>query len=194
MEIWKDVKGYEGIYQVSNTGLVRSIDRVNSRGAKIKGRVLAQAEGKGGYKVVCLSKEGKAKEGKVHRLVAQAFIENLGDLPQVNHIDGDKENNEVENLEWVTAKRNIEHAHETGLRDYRGKRNPKYDNQVRRWINKVTEEIEECTQYELRVKYGLSSGHMSELINGSILCHKGWMLEEVYNCPEKRKRARVRMG
>ena len=100
-EIWKDIEGYEGLYQVSSWGRVK-----NSR----TGRVLKSGKDMYGYLFVNLYKNGKRTNYKVHRLVAQAFIPNPQNKPQVNHIDEDKENNYVENLEWSTAKENNNHG------------------------------------------------------------------------------------
>lgn len=98
MEIWRDCKGYEGKYQVSNQGRVWSITSQ---------RYLSGSLDKDGYRQVYLTaKNGKARKEFVHRLAAIAFIENNEKLPQVNHKDEDKLNNNVSNLEWVTAKAN----------------------------------------------------------------------------------------
>lgn len=96
-EVWKPIPGYEGLYDVSSEGRVWSI-RNNL--------LLKQFIDKGGYKTVFLSKCGNKKTCFVHRLVAQAFIENLYNYPQVNHIDENPLNNSVGNLEWCTSKYN----------------------------------------------------------------------------------------
>ena len=102
-EEWRDIEGYEGLYQVSNLGRVRSL---NCRGHKgCIGILTPRLDGKG-YEMVALYKEGKARNTKVHRLVAQAFIPNPNNYPQVNHKDENKTNNIVENLEWCTGKYN----------------------------------------------------------------------------------------
>lgn len=123
-EIWKDIKGYEGSYQVSNTGKIKSLRRAveiidkngKSRISIYQEKVLKQGKDPNGYKRVGLALNGKDKTVKVHRIVAQTFIPNPENKPQVNHINGDKTDNNVNNLEWCTAKENIEKAFETGLK------------------------------------------------------------------------------
>lgn len=100
--IWKDVLDYEELYQVSNLGDVRGKDRFDSIGRKIKGMILKPQTSKKGYLQVSLCKSGKQKTYKIHRLVAEAFIPNSNNYPQVNHIDEDKTNNRDTNLEWCT--------------------------------------------------------------------------------------------
>ena len=108
-EEWRDVVGYEGLYQVSNCGRVKSFK-------KDKAKIIKSNPGIGGYLRVVLCKDFDKKNRFVHVLVAQAFIPNPEGKRQVNHIDGDKNNNRVSNLEWVTPAENIHHAFETGLR------------------------------------------------------------------------------
>ena len=105
MEIWKDIQGYEGLYQVSNLGRVRS-----------RNGLIHLNTNNYGYKHVTLSKSNVQKTALVHRLVAEAFIENPFELPQINHKDGNKNNNAVINLEWTTQKDNNRHAIKTNLR------------------------------------------------------------------------------
>lgn len=101
IEIWKDVKGYKGLYQVSNLGRIKSLPRFTTKGGIRKLRSHAN-----GYLYFSAWKNGKVKMLNVHRLVAQAFISNPNNYPQVNHKDEDKTNNEVSNLEWCSAKYN----------------------------------------------------------------------------------------
>lgn len=119
-EIWKDIVGYEGLYQVSNLGRVKSLDHFRNtglnRGYLQKGKILKPSmDMYRNYLRVQLSKKGKVVSIRIHRLVAQAFIPNPKNKPQVNHIDGNKLNNCVDNLEWVTIRENIQHAYDTGL-------------------------------------------------------------------------------
>ena len=111
-EIWRSIKDYPG-YEVSNLGRVRSF---NFNRVRIKTLITHKPTG---YIAVYLYKHNKIKNAKVHRLVAQAFIPNPENKPQVNHIDGDKTNNKADNLEWCTPSENQRHANRTGLRDYK---------------------------------------------------------------------------
>ena len=110
-EYWKPVVGYENLYEVSNLGRIRSFDRwVKSKNGSIRicrGRILKPYTNKDGYLYVVLCKNNKHKTYKVHRLVAEAFLPNPDNLPQVNHKDENKQNNNVENLEFCDCKYNI---------------------------------------------------------------------------------------
>lgn len=116
MEVWKDVVGYEGMYQVSNLGRVRSLGRYvsnNPNGKKkryIEGRVLIPNDNSKGYKYVCLSVEQKHAHKYVHRLVAEAFLSNPHHYEQINHKDENKWNNNVNNLEWCNSQYNMDYS------------------------------------------------------------------------------------
>ena len=134
-EIWKDIKDYEGYYQVSNLGNVRSLEREIIKGdtfqvrkAKIKGQWLSPD----GYPQVKLSKDNKDKNISVHILVAEAFIpkRNDGQIYEVNHKDTNRANNNADNLEWVTHADNIKYAAKLGHMKHYGKDNPNYGNQT----------------------------------------------------------------
>ena len=117
-EEWRDIEGYEGMYQVSNLGRVRSLDRhvKNWVGKKLmKGKMISVCNDGRGYLLVNLWKNNKPKNIRTHRLIAKAFIPNPENKPQINHINGDGTDNRIENLEWCTASENIQHAHNTGL-------------------------------------------------------------------------------
>lgn len=107
-EIWKDIQGYEGLYQVSNLGRVRGIKR-NS--------ILKPWTVRGGYLSVNLCKNNLVKKRVVHRLVAEAFIDNPENKPEINHISGNKLDNSISNLEWCTREENIQHSWDEGLRE-----------------------------------------------------------------------------
>ena len=114
-EIWKPIEGYEGLYEVSNLGRVKSLERYVGKRHHIKEKYLTNDVNQKGYCRVLLSMNGKAKHYAVHRLVAEAFIPNKQNKPQINHIDGNKANNCATNLEWCTASENLIHARLKGL-------------------------------------------------------------------------------
>lgn len=127
---YKAVKGFEGFYEISDAGVVRSIDRtisVINHGSECKrtdkGKIICPTLKRNGYLQVGLIKSGVRKYINVHRLVAIAFVPNQNNLPEVNHIDGDKQNNTAANLEWCTSKDNHAHAKEMGLGHYTDSRN-----------------------------------------------------------------------
>lgn len=112
-EIWKDIQDYETLYAVSNFGRVKSFDRIlRSKGGErtSKGKILKPQSNEHGYLMVGLSKNGICKNITIHRLVAKAFLSNMRNLTEVNHIDGNKTNNRVDNLEWTTHAQNMKHS------------------------------------------------------------------------------------
>lgn len=119
-EVWKDIEGFENFYQVSTLGRIRSLDRYVRGKDKlrlIKSRI-KNPQIRNGYYRVSLSKNLFVKAFDVHRLVAQTFIPNPKNKEQVNHKNGIKTDNRVDNLEWVTRKENVQHAFRTGLVDF----------------------------------------------------------------------------
>lgn len=118
MEIWKDIPEYDGLYQASNLGNIKSLQRLrgNNTGTYLqKTKLLKPALSTNKYMSLCLRKNGKSKSYMVHRLVAAAFHDNPKDLPQVNHKDGNKINNHADNLEWCTRQENMDHGYANGL-------------------------------------------------------------------------------
>lgn len=174
-EIWKDIQGYEGLYQVSNLGRVKSlgrfIDRLVTGNYWQEERILKPNKTKHGYLMVALRKNNKPNYFKVHRLVAITFIPNPENKPQIDHINAIKTDNTVNNLRWVTAKENIRNplnmVHLTGKNHpmfgkkrseetknkMRGKNNPRA-HKVR---NLETKEIFD-TVTDAEKKYNLSRG------------------------------------
>lgn len=113
-EIWKEIEGTNGAYLVSNLGRVKSLNFRMQKGVE---RVMTGGKDEKGYVTVTIAVLKGRKTQKVHRLVAKAFIPNPKNLPEVNHIDGDKTNNCVDNLEWTNRKGNMSHAARTGAMD-----------------------------------------------------------------------------
>ena len=158
MEVWKDIKGFEGKYQISTLGNVRGLERLVPVNGGIKlypERLLNPSKEKDKYKYITLWHQSKSKSFFVHRLVAMAFIDNPNDYPSVNHIDGCKDNNCVENLEWCTHKQNSMHALKIGLRktgeDHHG---AKLKNAQVRMIPELLEKG--FSQKAISVMYGVS--------------------------------------
>ena len=116
---WRPAVGFEGFYEVSNDGLVRSVARVvirrDGKPMPVKQQIMKQVLSNAGYVRVSMSKDGWKGWKSVHRLVAESFIANPENKREVNHKDGDKMNNAVDNLEWVTSKENAAHRNATGL-------------------------------------------------------------------------------
>jgi hypothetical protein len=171
MEIWKEIKDYEGLYDISNLGRVKSLAKYvnNSKGTLNynKERILCNVK-KNGYYKIKLCKEGKIKTLLVHRLIAIAFIPNLENKPFINHINGIRDDNRIKNLEWCTPKENSTHAVRIGLSDYKGEKNHK---------SKLTEdnilEIRKIgkTKYykDIAIDFNISPSTV-----GSILNNKTW--------------------
>ena len=124
IEEWKQVKGYEGLYEVSNLGNVRSVDRTiifcgkcgHANQREVKGRLLKLGKDTHGYKCVNLSKNGNVKFKPVHRMVAESFLQQIPGKYYVNHKDSNPSNNNVENLEWCTSSENNIHGWRQGKR------------------------------------------------------------------------------
>ena len=183
-EIWKSVKGYEGLYEVSNKGRVRSLDRtkVRRQGSVIcevpqKGRVLRQMSvgTKRNYLKVTLTQRKTVDEPRkqkafyVHRLVAEAYIPNPEGKTDVNHIDGNPHNNNVANLEWNTRKENVNHALKIGLSKMYGSNHPlsKLTEEDVREIRKMYSKGEKGKGYIAIAKiYGVSQKTIEKIVKG----------------------------
>lgn len=186
-EVWKDIDGFDGIYEVSSLGRIRSNTRPDSiykdgrvyssiKPTKILKNVLKTT----GYEQVFLHLKPKAKLCLVHRLVAKAFIPNPENKPQVNHIDGNKSNNNVSNLEWVTPSENGLHAYSvlkiipSTLGKF-GKDSPKaraviqYDAKTGKCVG-----LWDCASDAVR-KYGFDSGGITRCCQGKLYSHKGYI-------------------
>jgi hypothetical protein len=165
MEIWKDVEGYEGKYQISNKGRVKSCDRYTPlkngciRHEKEKMRALINVHG---YLYCELWNNNNHKRHAVHRLVAAAFIPNPDGKPEINHKDGVKTNNCVENLEWCTYSENNLHAFKNGLMkayDRSGENNPMYGRHQSESAKKKIAEVHKGMKHTAEAKEKMSKVH-----------------------------------
>lgn len=187
-EVWKDIKGYEGLYQISNLGRVKSVERVitckNGMKHKVKEKIKKQILQNTGYYGVNLSKESKPDLKLIHRLIMEAFVPNPDNHPYVNHIDGDKTNNSLDNLEWCTPSQNNKHAWSTGLRKVTqnirdncskisklktGKRLHSHDRKV---LCITTGEIFD-SPVDAENKYGIRNGYVGKVARGYQKTTKG---------------------
>ena len=166
MEIWKDIHGYNGFYQVSNIGNIRSKDRnVNGRWGKQSrnGTMLKTAPMKNGYIGVCLYDNGIKKTLSVHRLVISSFCgkSNL----QCNHKDGDKTNNSIENLEYCTSSENHIHAIKMGLREKRNGEKSNFSKLTKDIVLNIRENKFKLSYKEFSALYGVSESAISLIVN-----------------------------
>jgi predicted XRE-type DNA-binding protein len=169
-EIWKEVQGYEGLYEISNYGIIKGIERecpYNKR--KLGGKPKSQRSDKDGYRIVTLCKDCIKKNFKVHRLVAINFLENKNNFPMVNHIDGDKANNHVSNLEWCNQSHNEKHAYKTGLKSHVGENhnNSKLTNDMVR----IIKNSKTLSQYELAEIFNVTQTNISHILSGKTWTH-----------------------
>lgn len=176
-EIWKPIKNYEGWYEISDYGRVRSLGRfVNhpNKGFKSfrKGKIISPGKTKDGYLFVRISKNQKIKNIRINRLVAQTFISNPNDYPQVNHKDEDKTNNRASNLEWCTAKYNANY----------GSRNKQITKKISKKVAQLTldgqvkhvwSSAHECA------RNGFNYGDICACCRGERNVHKGYRWEYV---------------
>lgn len=168
-EIWKSIAGYEGCYEVSNLGNIKSLSRTVVAGPNslrtVKEIIRKQRLCRKGYCRVGLSIESLKVNHSVHRLVAEAFIPKVEGKDQVNHIDGVKTNNNISNLEWCTGTENIHHAFSNGLipRKRLGTRTETYE-ELRSEILALT--AEGCTQAQIAKIYGVTDSTISKYVRG----------------------------
>lgn len=172
-EIWKDINGYEGLYQVSNLGRVKRLRKqVNYRHGKrfINEKIMKIKNNGNGYMLVSLTKQKIPKNKYVHRLVAESFIPNLNNKKYINHLDGIKSNNTLENLEWCTQSDNNIHAYKMGLRFPSGACTPGSFDHKRKAVCKYSLNGDLITEYpsvmDASIKNRVNSSRISRVCNG----------------------------
>lgn len=171
-EEWKPIVGFYN--EVSNHGRVRSVTHVAGNGKTYQGKILKPIITKSGYVNICLTTGNDESRitKRVHRLVADAFVENPDDKDEINHKDGNKENNRAENLEWVTRSENEQHAYDNNLvKVLKGSEKPlsKLDEEDIRNIRKEYEDG--CLQIELAERYGVARQTISSIVNRKAWTH-----------------------
>ncbi len=177
------IKGYEGLYTINTNGEIRSLEKYRSSG-KHKGihkeQMLKPFITRYGYLGVNLYKDGKKKAHLVHRLLSLAFISNSEGKPQINHKDGNKINNSLNNLEWCTAKENSQHAYNTGLSSAWHKGNTGKDTPTAKPVFQIlkdgTRKKWDSASDAIRA-FGFDSSGISRACSGEIKTHKGFMWE-----------------
>ena len=174
VEIWRDVRDYEGLYKVSNLGRVKSLERYVKNNIcgflYSKEHILKQSKIPSGYKKVNLSKDGIIVKQYVHRIVAQAFLPNPDNLPEVNHKDENKENNCVDNLEWCSHSYNMCY----------GSRSEKYSVKVRQFAKDNTLIGEYSSLTEASKATNISCGNISSCIKGRLKTAGGYIWEKLF--------------
>lgn len=172
VEVWKPIKGYEGYYEVSSLGRVRSIARTitKSNGVKLKveEKLLTQATITGGYLAVCLSKNGKWHCYPAHRLVAQTFIPNPDKLPIINHKDINPENNEVNNLEWCSYEYNNNYLDRNERMSMHKKKEIEVINSKGEIVDIVKGLIDTMDKYNISKHYIKQSNNGRDLIKAGV--------------------------
>lgn len=168
-EIWKEIPNYEGCYEVSNFGMVRSLDRavncIHGSIAVKRGKILKQITRPKGYLCVNLSKDGKSRSIEIQRLVALTFLDNPDNLPCVNHKDENKQNNHVDNLEWCTYEYNNTYGNRLS-KSAKSNTNGKLAKKVYKYNldNEFIEEYPSCA--ELKRLFGYDASKISECCRG----------------------------
>ena len=168
-EIWKPIKDYENEYEISNYGEVKSLARNTTKGKILKSFL------QNGYLRVMLSKNNKKRWYSIHRLVAETFILNSENKPQINHKDGNKLNNHVDNLEWCTASENIVHSINNKLRTIKNGGQHKLSKKVYQFnldgeVVKIWDSLN-----DIHRELGISAGNISNCCNGKKKSIKGFV-------------------
>lgn len=164
IEVWKDVDWSSGAYQISSLGRVRSVDRIDCAGRRLKGKVMKAFHNHAGYVSIILCENGKPITCYVHRLVANAFIEKSNHKNHVNHKDGNKWNNEVNNLEWCDRSYNMKHAYTIGLAKPIGRKLSDED------VNEIMKQKGVKSSLKLAKQYGVSFQLICKIWKGGYRC------------------------
>jgi len=165
-EIWEDIEEYEG-YQISSIGNIKSI---SGKFKSKKDKLLSRRIDKDGYVICAIYKNQKRKDFKIHRLVAKAFIPNPENKSMVNHKDGIKDHNWVDNLEWCTQGENEKHAYRTGLKSHKGENHP-YHKLTQKNVDEIRKRHsnEGLTRKYLSAIFNVSTSQITRIIN-----HTNW--------------------
>lgn len=206
IEEWRDIKRYQGLYQISNLGRVKRLKRKSSNGRILEEKILKNQVERKGYIGISLQIDGVKHREKIHRLIAEEFIPNPKNKAEVNHINGIKNDNRIENLEWVTPSENQKHAYKLGLRVVTGlqrktsretikRARPFAYCKTRKRVNQYTKNEEYIRTWESIAeairKLGLRKGtsKISECCKGKIKTAYGyiWKYEQEVDISERKK-------
>jgi hypothetical protein len=169
VEVWKDVEGYEGSYQVSSFGRIKSLARTrlgkNNSIVNLQEKIMSQKTSKSGYKNIGFHSSGK-KFFSVHRLVALAFIPKVEGKDTVNHIDGKKQNNNISNLEWCDHKEQMIHAVENNLLEKRG--SPKFSKKLKMQVLDYFNENKDISIFKLSQIFGISERTAGRIVKEGV--------------------------
>jgi hypothetical protein len=172
MENWKDIQGYEGLYQISDLGRVKSVDRTKilpTGGLQHLPETIMKLHNNKGYWIAKLSKKSKIFSAKVHRLVAQHFHENPENKPEVNHLNG-KDDNRAISLEWATKSENMQHSFRVGTHvspACKGEKNGQ-SKLTREQVENIRNKYSNSSTRKLAAEYGVSNILISKIVNNKI--------------------------
>ncbi|MDD5589059.1 MAG: NUMOD4 domain-containing protein [Candidatus Nanoarchaeia archaeon] len=174
-ETWKNIEGYDGIYQVSDRGRIKSLSRLHkihhNYYVKCKTKILKQTTTKKGYLRIGLNKNNITKQFQVHRIVSIAFIPNVWNKPQINHKDGNKKNNYIKNLEWCNNSENQKHSFKFGLMNDRKGENHNLAKFTNKQILEIRKLYPQISGYKLAKIYNVHHATIYNIIHKKSWCH-----------------------